>query len=51
MAAHSRILTLVFTDLADSTALKLKHGDQAAAELMERHDARRNTALRKAGLD
>ena len=34
---HSRILTLVFTDLADSTALKLERGDQAAAELMERH--------------
>ena len=36
-AVRSRILTLVFTDLADSTALKLKHGDQAAAGLMERH--------------
>ena len=34
---RSRILTLVFTDLADSTALKLKHGEQAAAELLERH--------------
>ena len=37
MTVRSRILTLVFTDLADSTALKLERGDQAAAELMERH--------------
>jgi len=34
---RSRILTLVFTDLADSTALKTQHGDQAVGELIERH--------------
>lgn len=33
----SRILTLVFTDLADSTALKTQRGDQAVGELIERH--------------
>jgi class 3 adenylate cyclase len=35
----SRILTLVFTDLADSTALKTQRGDQAIGELMGRHRA------------
>ena len=33
----SRILTLVFTDLADSTALKTQRGDQAVGELITRH--------------
>ena len=33
----SRILTLVFTDLADSTALKTQRGDQAVGELIARH--------------
>jgi len=33
----SKVLTLVFTDLADSTALKTEHGDQAVGELIERH--------------
>ena len=33
----SRILTLVFTDLADSTALKTQRGDQAIGELIARH--------------
>lgn len=33
----SRILTLVFTDLVSSTALKTKHGDHAAGELTVRH--------------
>ncbi len=33
----ARILTLVFTDLADSTALKTRHGDQAIAALIARH--------------
>jgi eukaryotic-like serine/threonine-protein kinase len=33
----SRILTLVFTDLADSTALKTRRGDQAVGELITRH--------------
>jgi class 3 adenylate cyclase len=35
----SRILTLVFTDLADSTALKTQRGDQAVSELITRHRA------------
>lgn len=35
----SRILTLVFTDLADSTALKTRRGDQAVGELITRHRA------------
>ncbi len=38
-AGSSRILTLVFTDLADSTALKTERGDQAGSELIERHRA------------
>ncbi len=38
-SATSRILTLVFTDLADSTSLKTREGDRAAAELMARHRA------------
>src|SRR5262249_30479171 len=33
----SRILTLVFTDLADSTALKRQRGDQPVEELIGRH--------------
>ena len=33
----SRVLTLVFTDLADSTALKTERGDQAVRELIRRH--------------
>ena len=32
-AGISRILTRVFTDLADSTALKTQRGDQAIGEL------------------
>ncbi len=38
-AGTSRILTLVFTDLADSTALKARRGDQAVGELIARHRA------------
>ena len=38
-AVTSRILTLVFTDLADSTALKTQRGDQAVGELIARHRA------------
>ena len=38
-AGISRILTLVFTDLADSTALKTQRGDQAVGELITRHRA------------
>ena len=38
-AGISRILTLVFTDLADSTALKTQRGDQAVGELIARHRA------------
>jgi TolB-like protein/class 3 adenylate cyclase/Flp pilus assembly protein TadD len=34
---RSKVLTLVFTDLADSTALKTEHGDHAVGELIERH--------------
>lgn len=37
--ARSRTLTLVFTDLADSTALKIERGDQAVGDLIERHRA------------
>ncbi len=33
----SRILTLVFTDLADSTALKTTHGDELVGDLIEQH--------------
>jgi TolB-like protein/class 3 adenylate cyclase/Tfp pilus assembly protein PilF len=35
----SRILTLVFTDLADSTALKTTRGDQEVGDLISRHSA------------
>jgi class 3 adenylate cyclase len=34
-AVRSRTLTLVFTDLADSTALKAKRGDQAVGDLIQ----------------
>jgi TolB-like protein/class 3 adenylate cyclase len=34
---NSRVLTLVFTDLADSTALKTARGDVAVGELIGRH--------------
>ena len=46
MTDTSRILTLVFTDLVDSTALKTQRGDQAVGELITRHRAhvRRLTA-------
>ncbi len=37
VAATSRILTLVFADLAGSTALKTQHGDRAVGELISRH--------------
>lgn len=33
----SRVLTLVFTDLADSTGLKTAKGDRAVGELIQRH--------------
>ncbi len=36
-AGLSRILTLVFVDLADSTALKAQRGDKAVGELIARH--------------
>ncbi len=39
IGASSRILTLVFTDLADSTALKTQLGDRAVGELIARHRA------------
>ena len=38
-AGVSRILTLVFTDLANSTALKTQRGDQSVGELIARHRA------------
>ena len=38
-AAISRILTVVFTDLVDSTALKTRRGDQAVGALITRHRA------------
>ena len=34
---RSRVLTLMFTDLADSTALKTEHGDAAVDALLTRH--------------
>ena len=34
---RSRVLTLVFTDLADSTALKTARGDGAVGEMISRH--------------
>ncbi|MGE0486687.1 MAG: adenylate/guanylate cyclase domain-containing protein [Gammaproteobacteria bacterium] len=37
--ARTRILTLVFTDLVDSTALKTRHGDEFAGTLIARHRA------------
>lgn len=36
---HSRVLTLVFTDLADSTALKSIKGDHAVGDIIARHRA------------
>jgi TolB-like protein/class 3 adenylate cyclase/Tfp pilus assembly protein PilF len=36
-ARSSKTLTLVFTDLADSTALKTERGDQAVGDLISRH--------------
>jgi class 3 adenylate cyclase len=45
----SRILTLVFTDLADSTALKTERGDQVVAELIERHRALVGRLVAEAG--
>jgi class 3 adenylate cyclase len=34
---HSKVLTLVFTDLANSTALKTQRGDTAVDEPIRRH--------------
>ena len=34
---HARVLTLLFSDLADSTALKSQHGDIAIGQLIARH--------------
>lgn len=45
----SRILTLVFTDLADSTALKTQRGDQAVSELIARHRAHVQRLATKSG--
>jgi TolB-like protein/class 3 adenylate cyclase len=38
-SAHTRLLTLVFTDLEASTALKREHGDEAAGGLIAAHRA------------
>ena len=40
MAVKSSLLSLVFTDLVDSTALKARLGDLDAGELIERHQER-----------
>ena len=49
-AGVSRILTLVFRDLANSTALKTQRGDQSVGELIARHRAHvRELASRSAG--
>ena len=40
MAVKSSLLSLVFTDLVDSTALKAQLGDHKAGELIERHQDR-----------
>ena len=40
MAVKSSLLSLVFTDLVDSTALKMQVGDHKAGELIERHHER-----------
>ncbi len=46
----SRILTLVFADLADSTALKAQRGDQAVSELIARHRTHvRSLAIESSG--
>lgn len=37
VASQSRLLTLVFTDLVASVALRQKHGDSAAAQVLGRH--------------
>lgn len=37
LAERSRVLTLVFTDLVDSTALKAEKGDRVVGELILRH--------------
>ena len=34
---QSKVLTLVFTDLADSTALKTERGDQAVGDMISQH--------------
>ncbi len=36
-SSASKLLSLVFTDIVDSTALKTKKGDDAAGELIARH--------------
>ncbi len=40
VAVKSSLLSLVFTDLVDSTALKMQLGDHKAGELIERHQER-----------
>ncbi len=40
VVVKSSLLSLVFTDLVDSTALKMQLGDHKAGELIERHQER-----------
>ena len=42
-ASTSRLLTLVFSDLADSMALKAKLGDQVVSASITRHHAHVST--------
>ncbi len=44
-SAPSLLLTLVFTDLEDSTGLKTRLGDQKAAQLIARHQELVHQAL------
>ncbi len=44
-----RLLSLVFTDLADSTALKTERGDEAGAALIARHRAHVTRLAREGG--
>ena len=46
-AARSRLLTLVFTDLVGSTALKRERGDPAAGEPIARHQAHTCVSISK----
>ncbi|MEX2015960.1 MAG: protein kinase, partial [Candidatus Hydrogenedentales bacterium] len=49
MSERDRVLTLLFTDLADSTALKSERGDQAAGEVLSRHRDQLHSLANKTG--